>query len=356
MSTRTRPTDSNSQTPANSGRRATRPKPAFGYSTATAEPDLTDFEIDEELLSHAYNQLRKPRLPNAVVVNAETPGIVIPTDQLEQSGWLASYETEGLTTIELGGKDVEGLFLTEVRMLILGSIPVYIRYKDADQLTTRKGDPALALTVVGDYETCKPLLQKEFMDVVSEHVIVFLDETNQPLHTVPFYVRFKNVSLWSLKATYDDYYRMAESAFAKATKQPFSGKNDRWRSLIVLCLQFIGEKQGQGKNRSWCCKSQTTETPTPETLANWFLGTPASKNMVWSFQDDILGFVPSDQATLPAGDPIAKLPASTRGNRQATFASSTDLSVDDDDGDFIDTTATELDEGFDEDEDEFDDE
>lgn len=168
---------------------------------ATSSQKNASFEIDPELLSPSYNQLRKPRLPYGIVVNDNPAGILIPDDQLETAGWLNPPTKEELETITLGENEVIGLFLTNARLSILAFMNEYIRYKDAEQLAKHGTDEQLALSIVGSYEEYRSQLDKGIMDVCSEHAVIFLGDNNRPLHVLPIVVRFKNVSLWSLRST-----------------------------------------------------------------------------------------------------------------------------------------------------------
>lgn len=320
---------------------------------ATSSQKNTAFEIDPELLSPSYNQLRKPRLPYGIVVNDHPAGILIPDDQLETAGWL--NPPQQLDTITLGDNEVTGLFLTDTRLCVLAFINEYIRYKDAEQLAKHGIDEQLATSVIGPYEEFRSQLDKGVMDVCSEHAIIFLGEDNRPLHALPIVIRFKNVSLWSLRSTMEDYYRKLEKAFAEFVGQPFSGKSDRWRSLGILPIQFKAEKQGQGKNKSWCCKSEITVVPTTENLPELFLGRPTDKSLVWGFQEEIAGF---SQLVLSHNEVTSEstkaLPASNNSRPKGRTATAEDLAIDEDEDDnLIDIEAESEDEDWDfEDEDE----
>jgi hypothetical protein len=170
-------------------------------------------------------------------------------EQLEPAGWLVMPTEAELVTRELGENQVLGLMLTQVRVLVLGFVPEYIRYKDEDVLVDQSEDPTLALSVVGAYEDYRQSLNKRTMEVCSEHALVFLDEDNQPLHTTPIVVRFKNVALWSFKSAREDYYRKLEKAFAQFAGQSVRGKSDKWRSLGVLEVEFKAVKEGEGKKQ-----------------------------------------------------------------------------------------------------------
>jgi hypothetical protein len=78
---------------------------------------------------------------------------------------------------------------------------------------------------------------------------------------MPIVVRFKNVALWSFKSAREEFYRALEKTFADYFNVPFSGKNDRWRSLGVLEVEFKAVKEGEGKNKHDCCKTVAYTKP-----------------------------------------------------------------------------------------------
>lgn len=251
------------------------------------------FPIDSELLDPKYNEIRKPSLPYGIVINGKPAGILIPLDQLLKAEWKAIPPEEELTTVELT-EEVTGLFLERIRVLVLAFVPEYVRWKDIEDNNERAG------TFIGLYEDCRHNLDKKTQEVCSEHALVFLNPKNQPLHKVPIVVRFKNVSLWSFKSAREEYYRALEKTFADYCKVEYSGKSDRWRSLGVLEVEFRAIKEGEGKNKSWCCKTHAITPPSLENLAKLFLGTPKRKQLVWGLHNSIAGFVEGGSEPLPA--------------------------------------------------------
>jgi hypothetical protein len=272
------------------GAKVANPKaPTASRAARTARVKPVDLEVDPDLLSDAYNQVRRPQLPYGIVVNDKPAGILIPVDQLEKAGWLAMPDEDDLTTVTFT-EDVTGLLITAARLLVLAFVPEYIRYKaDVEDLGG---------TVVGLYDEYRHSLDKKAMDVCSEHALLFLDEDNQPLHPVPIVVRFKNVALWSFKSAREEFYRALEKTFADYFKVPFSGKNDRWRSLGVLEVEFKAVKEGEGKNKHDCCKTVAYTKPTIATLPLLYLGTPMAKALIWQQHDAIAGF--TEPQALPA--------------------------------------------------------
>ena len=317
-------------------------------TTRSTKSKASAFEIDPELLDEHYNQVRRPQLPYGIVVNDKPAGILIPSDQLDKAGWKAMPSEEDLHTVELT-EEVTGLLLTEVRMLVLAFVPEYIRYKsDVEELGN---------TVVGLYDEYRHVFDKKTMDACSEHALVFLDEDNQPLHTTPVVVRFKNVALWSFKSAREEFYRKLEKSFAEFTGQRYSGKSDKWRSLGVLEVTFKAVKEGEGNNKSWCCKTENITPPATNNLSQLFLGTSTTKALVWSIHDDIAGFTePQSLPALPGEAEAPALPATTRKLKSAKPIAEPDDELDD--IDVLDTEAEAIDDDddFDFDDDDLDEE
>ncbi|OUC14552.1 MAG: hypothetical protein B0A82_11485 [Alkalinema sp. CACIAM 70d] len=360
---------SSSTSTTRTGAKAATPKSPKSTTATTAtgsravrssrmEPD--EFEVDPDLLSDAYNQVRRPLLPYGIVVNDKPAGILIPIEQLEKAGWFTMPDEDDLTTVTFT-EDVTGLLITDARMLVLAFVPEYIRYKsDVEDLGG---------TVVGLYDEYRNSLDKKSMDVCSEHALLFLDEDNQPLHTIPIVVRFKNVALWSFKSAREEFYRSLEKTFADYFNVPFSGKNDKWRSLGVLEVEFKAVKEGEGKNKHDCCKTVAYTKPTIEILPMLYLGTPTAKAVIWQQHDAIAGFTETQSLPALPGEveavEVEVLPP--HKNSTANKASSTKPSKSlrkikpiDEDEDFLDDlkgSGTELDnEDFDFDDDLDDDE
>ncbi len=243
---------------------------------------MTEFQFDPALMGEEFNAPRVPRLPYGIVLNDNPAGLFIPEKNVIKAGWLNL--TPELTEKELaGGEKAKGLFFTSVRMIILGNVPPYIRYKDNDDSGDMRG------VIVGSYEESRHLLDKKTMEVCSEHLLMFLDDNNNLLHTRPIRFRFKNVALWSLRECLEDFYMAMELQFAQLTHTKASGKNDRWRALCVFEAQFKGIKEGEGSNRSYCCKIEEFTVPNPENFHTLFLGAIQKSAKVWETYDMNVG-------------------------------------------------------------------
>lgn len=311
-------------------------KPDITEDTTQFDSEDFDFEIDPELLEPGHNQVRRPILPYGIVVNEQVAGILIPEDQLEKANWFVMPTEEEMTTIGLT-EDVTGLLLSKCHLCVLGFVPEYIRYKN---------DVAnLGGAMVGLYEEYKAQLDKKIMDVVSEHAVVFLDENNRPRHSTPIVVRFKNVALWSFKAARDEFYRLLEKAFADYFQIPFSGKTDKWRSLGILEVQFKGVKEGEGSNKSYCCKTVNYTKPTADNFPLLYLGRPQHKNVIWGLHDTIAGFTETPALPGTAEPQIQVLPPVVKkiengkkqsGNHKSLRKIATEVIEEEDDFDDLD--------------------
>ncbi len=224
-----------------------------------------EFEIDPAVMGEEFNYVRPKRFPYGIVINEETAGLFIPEKSLVKAGW---FGTPQIVKKDLSGGVEQGLFMTNARMIILGNVRPYLRYK-----TDLENNRELEGVMIGWYDEYPEEIDKKMMSVISEHLVMFLDNANNFLHETPIRIRFKNVSLWSLREALEQYYSQAELTFARMLNKKPSGKDDRWRSLCVVDVEFKGVKEGEGKNRSFCCKVGTYIHPDEENFPALFMGT-----------------------------------------------------------------------------------
>jgi len=260
----------------------------------------SDFAIDPSLLSEEFNCKRPKRFPYGVVINSENAGLFIPEKNLSKAGWLSEAQ---LVEKDLSGGTETGLFLTNPRMIILGFLNPYLKYKDADAVPVE-----LRNTVIDWYDSYVGEIDKKMMDAVSEHLIMFLDESNNFMHEVPFRIRFKNVALWSLKEALSNYYSEAELTFSKLVGIKHSSKDDKWRALCVIQVQFKGVKEGTVKESSYCCKVVDYVKPNLENFPKLFMGTKAKMDEVLEKYDSTIGFGEEVKLFMPEPTRFATLP------------------------------------------------
>ncbi|MDM3860397.1 hypothetical protein BMF77_pc00021 (plasmid) [Dolichospermum sp. UHCC 0315A] len=262
------------------------------------EPDVSsEFEIDPALMGEEFNCVRPKRFPYGIVINAEIAGLFIPEKSLAKAGWFGTPE---IVEKDLSGGVERGLFMTNARMIILGNVRPYLRYK-----TDLKDNPELEGIMIGWYDEYAEEIDKKLMSAVSEHLIMFLDNANNFLHQTPIRIRFKNVALWSLREALEQYYSQAELTFARMLNKKPSGKDDRWRSLCVVDVEFKGVKEGDARQKSYCCKVGTYIHPDEENFPALFMGTRTKMSAVLEKYDTSLGFDESVKALLPAPTKLA---------------------------------------------------
>ena len=260
----------------------------------------SEFEIDPSLLSEEFNCKRAKRFPYGVVINSENAGLFIPEKNLSKAGWFGKAE---IVEKDLSGGTEPGLFLTNPRMIILGFVNTYLKYKDTEAIAVE-----LRNTVIDWYDSYAGEIDKKMMDAVSEHLIMFLDEDNNFLHEVPIRIRFKNVALWSLKEALSTYYSAAEMSFSKLLNLKHSSKDDKWRALCVIQVQFKGMKEGTVKESSYCCKVVDYVKPNVENFPKLFMGTRVKMNAVLEKYDSSVGFDEQVKLLLPEPSKLAALP------------------------------------------------
>ncbi|MEG3899012.1 MULTISPECIES: DUF5895 domain-containing protein [unclassified Microcoleus] len=259
-------------------------------SDSVSESVSSEFQFDLSIMGEEFNAPRIPRLPYGLVINDSPAGLFIPEKNAVKAGWIG-LDAASLPEIELAsGEKCKGEFLGSVRMVILGCMTPYIRYKTSDALGDMRG------VFVGLYEDDRHKIDKKTMEVCSEYLILFLSPNNTLLHTRPIRIRFKNVALWSLLESLEDFYMTMEMTFAQLAKTKASSKNDRWRALCVFEAQFKGIKEGEGSNRSYCCKVDKFTLPTPENFQTLFLGAIGQYAKIWEAYDMNVGAL---QLSLP---------------------------------------------------------
>ena len=249
------------------------------------------------VMGEEFNYVRPKRFPYGIVINEETAGLFIPEKSLVKAGW---FGTPQIVEKELSGGVEKGLFITNARMIVLGNVRPYLRYK-----TDLENNREIQGTMIGWYDEYAGEIDKKTMSAVSEHLVMFLDTANNFLHETPIRIRFKNVSLWSLREALEQYYSQAELTFARMLNKKPSGKDDRWRLLCVVDVEFKGVKEGEGKNRSFCCKVGTYIHPDEENFPALFMGTRTKMSAVLEKYDTSLGFDESVKALLPAPTKLA---------------------------------------------------
>ncbi|MDB9521237.1 DUF5895 domain-containing protein [Dolichospermum circinale CS-1225] len=264
------------------------------------EDFTSEFEIDPSLLTEEFNCKRAKRFPYGVVINSENAGLFIPEKNLSKAGWLIKPE---LVEKELPGGVETGLFLTNARIIVLGFVDPYLKYKDNEAVPVQ-----LRNTMIDWYDGYAGEIDKKMMDAVSEHLIMFLDQENNFLHEIPIRIRFKNVALWNLKETLDRYYSEAELTFARLMNLKPSSKDDKWRALCVIQIQFKGIKEGKTKESSYCCKVADYLRPDAQNFPKLFMGTRIKMNAVIEKYDSSMGFDEQLKLMLPEPVKFAALP------------------------------------------------
>ena len=287
--------------------------PAINPNTAPSfDIDISDFLNPED------NVVRERNYPASTVINrlSECPagvGIFISERNLISAGWKIIDKSK-FVEAEWGDKKESGYILTKVNMAIIKTAPLYLRFK-ADK--DKSGDFAgKAIGLLDDYQDWYKA-NKNLVDVCCERLIMFFDDQNQPLHTVPVKVRFRNVSHWASADVFNKFYAKAEAVFtAYASKKasqkiPSSAKSDRWRSACRIKCTFFPEMTGAGSNRSQCCKIKDDWLePTELNIQDWLITDPEVKALVWEQYDiGAEGFVASVEKMLPPAPEALALPA-----------------------------------------------
>ncbi|HLO88782.1 MAG TPA: DUF5895 domain-containing protein [Nostocaceae cyanobacterium] len=265
----------------------------------------SEFEIDPSIMGEEFNCKRERRFPYGIVINDAEAGLFIPEKNLSKAGWVGDYK-DLLVEKDLSGGKEKGIFFSNPRMIILGKMPAYLKYKSDKEKTGE-----LANTFIGWYDGYEGEIDKEKMDAVSDHAVLFVDTANNFLHEIPIRIRFKNVALWSLWEALESLYTEAELSFARRAGTVPSGKNDMWRSLIVLDLTMQGIKEGSGNNKSYCCKTVDYVHADDFNFPSLFLGTKQKMLVAREKMSLVEGFNNTVKALIGAASSNLALPAAS---------------------------------------------
>lgn len=250
----------------------------------TKTENITSLNFDPDILGEEHNEDRLQSVPAATVVSKdEDCGIFIPVGSLAAAGWLGDAK---ITEIKITktAKLTEGLFLKSAKMLILNSVPPYIRIKNQDLENPGQ--------FVGWYYLEKDRFDKLKMDVCCEYLVLFLNDKNKPFHDKPIKVRFRNSAYWKFKIELDKTYASAEASFAKLTNSKNSSKSNKWRSLVVIDVKFEPQLVGTAPNQSNACGVAEMVKLTAGTFPSMFFGTSEQKSLVWSLVEAYTTFTP----------------------------------------------------------------
>jgi hypothetical protein len=282
-------------TKANSSQETKVPKDSNELSDSELQ-ELADF-VDPRLFDPQHDRYRQSQFSYGIVVNENPAGIFIPLDQLEAVEW--KQIPSKLDTYTPGSETIQGVLLTRARCLVFYTSPSYLTIKQR-----QKGESG----VIGLFEDMQASYDKTIHSRCEDYYCVFLDQDNAPLHDPnrPLKINFKNVSRASLSTSLRDYYRGAESLFAKmfssklkqSTPDRLTGKSDQWRACLVVEVAFKAEKVGEGSNRSWCCKVDEITKLTPQNFRRLFMGSASSVDLITEvYTDQISGLKEGYTAT-----------------------------------------------------------
>jgi hypothetical protein len=241
--------------------------------------NVTNFNFDPDILNDEHNETRLQRVPSATVVSKdEDCGIFIPVEALSDMGWRGDVDIRPFKVTKTA-QPSEGLFLKSAKMLILAATPPYIQIKKRDENKEEAGQ------FIGWFHLDRAIFDKNRMDVACEYLLLFLDNENKPFHDKPIKARFRNTAYWKFKITLDKIYAAAEGSFAVLTNTKRSAKSDKWRSLVVVSVDFEPQVVGEAPKQSNVCGIGKYAEPNVESFPNLFLGSSEQKNKVWGLAD-----------------------------------------------------------------------
>ncbi len=213
-------------------------------------------------------------LPTVIVLNDQLHcGYFIPVSTMAKCGWIDFDESQLISHTFRSGEVEQGVLITNPRMLVCPKTELYQYDVQASEQQQRKA-------IVGLYDAAL----KDDKNVKTErlYLVFFLDENNNPLHSLPLKYAARGVNGATFEVERRAFKAQLETCHALTNQVPAKPKNDLFHALGVFCFTTQAELVGEKQNKSWCCRVVNHESPTTETWKNYFIGYTHLKDYAWS--------------------------------------------------------------------------
>ncbi len=239
-------------------------------------------------------------LPTVIVLNDQHQcGYFIPVSTMARCGWINFDESQLIAHTFRSGETEMGVLFTQPRMLVCPKTDLYQYDVKASQLQKTR-------VVVGLYNAAlggDPNIKTERL-----YLIFFLDNDNNPLHTLPLKYAAKGVNGATFEVARKVFKTQLEACHAITNQTSVKPKNEQFHSLGVFCFTTKAELVGD-KMKHWCCRVVEHEKPTTENWKSYFVGYTHLKEQTWSALEPMQKMdVFSTGPALAAGEDTAALP------------------------------------------------
>lgn len=213
-------------------------------------------------------------LPTVIVLNDQLHcGYFIPVSTMAKCGWIDFDESKLIAHTFRSGESEIGVLITKPRMLVCPKTDLY-------QYDVAASDQLQRKAVVGLYDAA--LKGDKNIRTERLYLVFFLDENNEPLHSLPLKYAARGVNGATFDAERRAFKSRLETCHALVNQVPTKPKNDLFHALGVFCFETKAELVGEKQNKSWCCRVVSHESPTTENWESYFVGYTHLKDYAWA--------------------------------------------------------------------------
>ena len=213
-------------------------------------------------------------LPTVIVLNDQLHcGYFIPVSTMAKCGWIDFDESQLISHKFFSGVTEQGVLIPNPRMLVCPKTELY-------QYDIQASEQQQKRAIVGLYDAAL----KDDKNIKTErlYLVFFLDENNNPLHSLPLKYAARGVNGATFEVERRAFKAQLETCHALTNQVPAKPKNDLFHALGVFCSTTSAELVGEKQNKSWCCRVVSHEAPTTENWKDYFVGYTQIKDYAWS--------------------------------------------------------------------------
>ncbi len=192
---------------------------------------------------------------------------------MAKCGWIDFNESQLISHTFRFGETEQGVLIPNPRMLVCPKTELY-------QYDVQVSEQQQKRAIVGLYDAAL----KDDKNIRTERVylVFFLDENNNPLHSLPLKYAARGVNGATFEVERRAFKAQLETCHALTNQVPAKPKNDLFHALGVFCFNTSAELVGEKQNKSWCCRVVGHEAPTTENWKDYFVGYTQIKDYAWS--------------------------------------------------------------------------
>lgn len=260
--------------------------------TTSLDNEFLDPQFDGEITS----------LPFAQILNDKRKsdcGFFITVENLAAADWQLPDNGQFHTATWGNGEESEGLLIQHPRLIILAQSPL-LMFERSTGLN------------LGVYEG--EFYRRAKADVVlkTKYLVYFVDDFNQPRHSVPMQLTMKGAAGASFGEHLRRFKLELEKAFAVAHNQPVKRKSAKFHAMGVFSIQTEPQQRGDDQ-KAWVCTTVSHEQPTQNNWLNYFVGFTSLKQRLWQDMDTYADFGKMQQ---PSVEPAPVLPQQPPGTEE----------------------------------------